>query len=318
MALKYGWFNAVKTVDPESGDVSFDRTYDSESMNDHFKGLVSQNGVFGNVGTRFQVAAVEGQMKVTVGSGKAMVGNHWAILTATDTLTLDQSELRKKRCDAIILRFDGDLSNRKVQLLVKKGSPVPNDDDKAPPKPDMVGNVNGAFDQTGGPVEMPLAWVYVNANVSGLTASNVLWNVGNNDCPWITHLINGPSQADLDLLLAGYLRAFRDWYSQVTEEMNVNTHMQEYRKVVHCNGNRDIPLDMYGYEYGSGDIFWVQYNGLELIRDEEYVVTESADHLSGTITVTKANMSAGNTLEIRAMKSVIGTPTYIDGDEVRY
>lgn len=317
MALKYGWFNAVKEVDPETGIVSFDRTYDSESMNNHLKGLISQNGVFANVGERLRVAAVEGQMRVTVGAGKAMVGNHWADLTATESLDVEPAELVKDRCDAVVLRFDGDLTNRKVTLFVKKGSPVQHSDTK-PPKPDMVGNINGAFDQTGGPVEMPLAYIYVNRNVSGLTASDVLWNVGAANCPWISHLIYGPKQTDLDYLLAGYLRAFQDWYSQVTEEMNVNTHMQEFRKVVHCNGNRDIPLDMYGYQYGAGDIFNVIYNGLELIRDEEYVITESADHLSGTVTVLNSSMASGNTLEIRAIKSVIGTPTYLDGDEVRY
>ena len=46
MAVKSGWFNAIKTVDPETGDISFDRVYDNETMNNFFKGLISQNGIF--------------------------------------------------------------------------------------------------------------------------------------------------------------------------------------------------------------------------------------------------------------------------------
>lgn len=317
MALKYGWFNAIKEVDPETGDVSFDRTYDSESMNNHLKGLISQNGIFANVGQKLEVTAVEGQMRVVVGTGKAMVGNHWVDLTAVEPLALEESEMNKDRCDAVVLRFDGDILERKVSLFIKKGAPVPHSE-TLPPKPSMVGNVNGVFDQTGGPVEMPLAYIYVNRGVESLVPSNVVDNRGFDECPWISHLIVGPSQADVDKLLAGYLRAFRNWYSEVTEEMNVNTHMREYRKVVNGGGSRDIPLNMTDYEYGAGDIFFVYYNGLELVRDVEYVVTESADHLSATITLVNATMSNGNTCEIRAMKSVIGTPTYLDGDEVRY
>lgn len=326
MALNYGFFDAVRTVDPETGEVSFDRTYDSESMNKYFKGIISQNGVFSNVGDRFLVSAVTGQMRVVVGTGKGIIATHWADLTAAEPIDVPAPDLVGDRYDAVMLRFNGTtgvdpLKQRTCELYIKSGVAIKKEPNSPePPKPAAEGNVDGIFDMSGGPVEMPLAYIYVKKNASGISQSDIVLNVGTDLCPWISHLVNGPKIEDVDALLASYLRSFRNWYSQVTEEMNVNTHLQEFRKVVNGGSgvSKEIPLNMDGYTYGAGDLLWVSYNGLDLIRDIDYAIQENDDHTEGTVVLLKAAMSAGNTLIIRVMKSVIGTPTYLDGDEVRY
>lgn len=318
MAIKYGFFNAMRETNPETEEVTFDRVYDNESMNKYFKGLISQNGIFGNTGNKLEVKPGSG-LSVIVDTGKALVGSHWIEITAPEVLELEQSDIRYPRWDAVMLRFDGGVNVRACSLYLKKGAAYGDIFNNKPQRPAPDGNVNGIFDQTGLPVELPLAYIWVAPAAESISETNINDWRGTAECPWITHLIQGPSQTDLDNMLAKYWASFHEWYSQVTEEMNINTHMQEFRKVV--NGgpgvSNSIPLNMSGYTYGSGDVFFVYYNGLELIKDVEYTITQATPDSQAVLTFS-GNFVSGNTLSIRVLKSVIGTPSYLDGDEVRY
>ena len=143
MAVKSGWFNAIRTVDPETEEVSFDRVYDNETMNNFFKGLISPNGIFSNVGDKLQVSAAEG-MTITVGIGKALAGSHWIDNTALEPLTVEAADVARPRWDAVMARFDGSVSVRTGSLYIKKGVPM-----AEPVKPSAEGNYgNGSFDAT--------------------------------------------------------------------------------------------------------------------------------------------------------------------------
>lgn len=318
MAIKYGFFNAMREVDPETEEVTFDRTYDNESMNKYFKGLISQNGIFGNTGNKLEVKPGSG-LNVIVDTGKALVGAHWIEITAPEVLEVPLPDIRYPRWDAVMLRFDASVNVRECSLYLKQGAAYGDILNNKPQKPAPEGNVNGVFDQTGQPVEMPLAYIWVAPAVEAITATSIHDWRGTAECPWITHLINGPSQTDLDRMLSKYWASFHEWYSQVTEEMNINTHMQEFRKIVRGGpgASNSITLDMTGYVYGAGDVFFVYYNGLELIKDVEYTITQATPEALAVLTFS-GNFVAGNTLSIKVLKSVIGTPSYLDGDSERY
>lgn len=322
MAIKDGFFNAVRSVDPETEEVSFDRVYDNESMNKYFKGLISQNGIFQNVGDRLEVVPGDG-LTLVVKTGKALVGAHWVELTAPEVLALEDydalPDIAYPRWVAVMVRFDATLPQRKCSVYLKPGAAYGDTQGNRPSKPTPDGNNNGNFDQTGQPVEMPLAYVWINRGVTAIAGTDISDWRGTSECPWITHLIRDPAVADTDRTLAKYWDQFHEWYSQVTEEMNINTHMQEFRKVVNGGpgASNAITLDMTDYVYGAGDIFFVYYNGLELIKDVEYTVTQATPESKAVLTFS-GNFVSGNTLSIKVLKSVIGTPSYLDGDEVRY
>ena len=316
MAIKDGFFNAVKTVDPETEEVSFDRVYDNESMNKYFKGIIRQNGIFSNVGNKLAVKATTG-MNIVVDTGKALVGAHWVDVSAPEVLEVPQANIAFPRWDAVMIRFDASLAQRKCSLYIKQGAAYGNEKDDIPAKPVPEGNNNGVFDESGQPVEMPLAYIWVPKGIDHIEQSNIRDQRGASICPYISHLVNGPDARDVDKLLANYMDSFLAWYSQVTEEMNINTYMQEYRKVVRGGSgvSNEINLDMTGYKYDPGDVFFVYYNGLELVKDVEYQIVVGTNMAT---LVFSGTMASGNMISIKVLKSVIGTPSYLDGDAERY
>lgn len=317
MAIKSGFFNAIKTVDPETEEVSFDRVYDNEAMNSFLKGLISQNGVFSTVGDKLKVNLAEG-MTVTVGTGKALVGNHWVTVTATEPLTVEESSVVNPRWDAVMLKFEGDsgVDARKVSLYIKKGTALSN-----PTKPSAEGNYgNGSFDETGGVVELPLAYIYVDKNVTALKSSDITDNRGASTCPWISHLVVGPDAKDVDKYLADMYDKIIAWSQDLTEELNINTYMSQYTKVVDGgNGvSNTVNLDMANYIYNPGDVFLVYYNGLLLARDVEYAITEGETYAAITIANGSTQIPKGNRLVIQVIKSLVGMPSFINGDDMEY
>lgn len=317
MAVKSGWFNAIRTVDPETEAVSFDRTYDNETMNSFLKGLISQNGVFSTVGDKLKVNLAEG-MTVTVGTGKALVGNHWVTVTATEPLTVEESSVVNPRWDAVMLKFEGDsgVDARKISLYIKKGAALSN-----PTKPSAEGNYgNGSFNESGGVVELPLAYIYVDKNVTALKNSDITDNRGASTCPWISHLVVGPDAKDVDKYLADMYDKIIAWSQDLTEELNINTYMSQYTKVVDGgNGvSNTVNLDMANYIYNPGDVFLVYYNGLLLARDVEYAITEGETYAAITIANGSTQIPKGNRLVIQVIKSLVGMPSFINGDDMEY
>lgn len=315
MAVKSGWFNAIRTVDPETEEVSFDRVYDNETMNRFLKGLISTNGIFSNVGDKLKVTAAE-DMTITVGIGKAMVGNHWVDVTAVEPLTLEDSDIAKPRIDAVMLKFDGSYdpeTGRQVSLYIKKGAAI-----DPPVRPTPTGNYgNETFDETGGVVELPLAYITVSRGATEIRQIDIEDNRGTGTCPYISHLVVGPDEADVDKYLADLYDKIIRWSQDLTEELNINTYMSQYFKVVDggTGVSNTINLDMANYIYNPGDVFFVYYNGLLLIRDVDFTITEGEEYAALTF---GGSMAAGNRLCIQAIKSLVGTPSYINGDDMEY
>lgn len=292
MAITFGFFNSVND----------DRLYNAETFNTYFEGLISQNGVYENVGGGLAVAAGTG-LNVTVATGKAIVNNHWVKLTAAETLAIATAHNLFGRYDMVSLRWNN--STRDVTLQVTTGTPA-----STPTRPTPVTS-DTAY-------EIVLAYVYVPANATSLTTGNIYDQRANTAvCGFITGLIE---QVDITELFAQYearfaalenelaswqetsQNTFDAWYYQLTQNLTVGAYIQKFTKVVAGGSgvSNIIPLDMEGYEYDENDVILPNLNGLMLQPDYDYLIDDRTTpvqmHINGSLT-------AGNRFEVIILKS---------------
>mgnify|MGYP000215917447 FL=1 len=98
--------------------------------------------------------------------------------------------------------------------------------------------------------------------------------------------------------------AFDAWFSALTDQLNVNTYVKKYHKVVETGQkNRVFPLDMSGYTYVASDVLFINVNGVMLVEDYDYVLDTSKTPVE---IHTNADLDAENILEITVLKSKIG------------
>lgn len=293
MAITFGFFNSVND----------DRLYNAETFNTYFEGLISQNGVYENVGDCLAVAAGSDGLTVTVGEGKAIVNSHWVKLSAVETLTLATAHNLFSRYDMITLRWNA--TTRDITLQAVTGTPA-----STPVRPTPT--VNDTI------VEIALAYVLVPANATALTTGNIYDQRANTAvCGYITGLIK---QVDIEDLFEQYEARFaalenqledwqqtqKDtfdaWYYELTQNLTVGAYIQKFSKVV-AGGegvSNIIPLDMPGYEYDENDVILPNLNGLMLQPDYDYLIdtrtTPVQMHINGQLT-------AGNRFEVIILKS---------------
>ena len=133
-------------------------------------------------------------------------------------------------------------------------------------------------------------------------------------------MVVGPDQADVDKYLADMYDKIIAWSQDLTEELNINTYMSQYTKVVDGGNGVSVTtnLDMAGYIYNPGDVFLVYYNGLLLAKDVEYTITEGETYAALTISNGQSYIPRGNRLVIQVIKSLVGMPSFINGDDMEY
>ena len=212
MALTSGFFNSV----------SGDRVYNADQISSMFEGLIS-DGIYEDVGDAFQVLAATG-MNVTVGTGRAMLNGKWAKNTAAITLTLNDAHALLNRYTAIVLRLD--ISNRAVSVEMIDGTAA-----STPTKPAIVRNASY--------YDLLLAYVYVGTGVTAITQANIEDQRANTIyCGWVTGIIQQVDTSQLFLQWQNAYEtfyntetaAFEAWFESLTQQLNVNTFIEEYVK----------------------------------------------------------------------------------------
>lgn len=282
MAVTYGYFNSLNG----------DRVYNADQMSEYFDGLVS-NGVYESVGNALQVLAIEG-MTVGVQTGRALVNCKWLKNDAVLSVDITTAHAVLNRYSAVILRLDN--TNRLMEITTKDGTPA-----SSPTKPEM--------ETSASIVELCLAYVYVAAATTTITQADIEDARGTSVCPWITGLID---QVDTSTLFLQYQAAwqqyfntmtaeFENWFETLTDELNVNTFIDKYQKIVTMGAGDTgvIPLDMQGYTYAETDVFNVFINGLYAIPGVDYTVNNNA-------TITVFATAVGSVIQIQALKSRVG------------
>lgn len=309
MAITYGFFNAIK-----QSDGTYDRTYNADQMSTYFEGLVS-DGVYESVDDAMQVLAGTG-MQVQVGAGRAIIDSKWIKNTAAYPLIINAAHVTLNRYTAIIIRLD--LSARTIVITTKDGENA-----TTPVKPVITNSETIK--------ELCLAYVYVGRGVTAITQANIEdARPDNNVCGWVTSIVQ---QVDTSKLFLQWQTAYEEfykqmqswqqqqetgfsnwetsqkaafdaWFSALTDQLNVNTYVKKYHKVVETGQkNRVFPLDMSGYTYVASDVLFINVNGVMLVEDYDYVLDTSKTPVE---IHTNADLDAENILEITVLKSKIG------------
>lgn len=288
MAISSGFFNSVDG----------DRLYNAEEMTTYFEGLVS-DGVYANVGEAFQVLASGNGLRVTVGTGRALVKTHWIKNDARLPLTLAAADVQYDRIDAIVLKCDLYDSARTLTVEIKAGTPAAN-----AAAPELL---NTAIVK-----EMPLAYIKVPRGATTITQAHITDTRPSTACGWITGLVE---QVDTGQLFLQYQKAYTDmfvqmqnwqaqkqaafeaWFGSLTESLHVDNSLHKYELATELTAaTAEIPVIS---NYADGDILLVHIGGVLFVEGDEYSVA------GGKITF-KHTYNAGNVITQILIKSEIG------------
>lgn len=297
MALTSGFFNSV----------SGDRTYNADQLSSMFEGLIS-DGIYESVGDAFQVTADTG-MNVLVGTGRAMVNSKWVKNTAPITVEINEAHVLLNRYTAVVLRLD--ISNREITVETIDGTAA-----STPSKPAIV--------RSSSYYDLLLAYIYVGAGVTSITQANIEDQRANTTyCGWVTGVVTQVDTSTLFLQwqnayetfynqmlawMTSEQSAFDAWFAALTDELNINTFIEEYIKTasIAYGASKVVSLDMTGYTYENGDIFIVSINGLEAKQGTDYTVSTSG--ATPTVTFLFTGVSGqSEDVKIRVLKSKIGS-----------
>ena len=195
MSVTSGFYNSINS----------DRLYTAEQLSNIFEGLIT-DGIYNQVGNALQVKATGNGMGIQVLPGRAWLRGTWIRNDAVHNMTLDLSAVALNRYDAVVLRSDSNDTVREGGIYIKKGTPA-----SSPVYPDM---------ETGEYIkEIPLAYIYVGKNVSGITQANVTDMRGSESCPWITGLID---QVDTSTLWTQFEAQFYDWFNNLQDYLDAD------------------------------------------------------------------------------------------------
>lgn len=310
MALTSGFYNSLNG----------DRRYNSEQISSMFEGLLS-DGVFESVDNAFIVTPSSG-LTLSIGSGRAWVKNKWAKNDANITITLNPAHVTLKRYTAIVLR--NDFTTRDITLEMIDGENA-----SSPTKPSIVRNASM--------YDLCLAYVYVGAGATTITSANITdMRPDNTVCGWVTGLIQ---QVDTSQLFLQYQTAYEEffeqleswkdtqetdfgswetaqktafdtWFAALTEELQVNTYIEQYHKFVQIaySDSKNVPLNMTGYTYNADDVFLIAINGLTATEEEDYIIETSTTPPEVQFNFVGSQNQVQD-VDIKVLKSKIGYTT---------
>lgn len=293
MALTYGFFNSL----------NHDRVYNADQMSEYFKGLIS-DGVYESVGDALQVTAGTG-MNVYVGTGRALINSKWAENDAIMTVPVTAAHVTLPRYTAVVIQLD--ITNRLIRITTKDGTPA-----SSPTKPVIT-------TQSATLWELCLAYIYVPAGATQILQANISDTRGTL-CPYVTGIIK---QVDTSELFTQWQNAFQNYYNMMTaeftewldtltEDLNINTFIQEFKKSVVLSGTNVVTLDMTGYGYGPDDIIFVSINGLNAVEGTDWTLDSSTSPPGIQFSMTNP---VDENVDIRVLKSKIAFNTLIDAEE---
>lgn len=292
MAITYGFFNSVDG----------DRKYNAEQMSKYFRGLVS-DGVYESVSNKMQVKLMSG-MQVGVQKGRALVDCKWIENDAVHPITINDAHALLDRYTAIVIRCNN--IDRTIDIIAVDGEPA-----SVPLYPDLAGGAEVK--------DLCLAMVYVKAGATSIAQQYIFDMRGSELCPWVTGLVK---QVDTSELFLQYQTAYEQqlatmeawqerqkaqfdaWMTTLTDQLQVNTYIQEYKQTLFVTDvdvtELDVPISQ--YEYGV-DILDININGVMLVENVDYTLTKVGGSVRVDFTF---GIKGENTLEFRVLKSKIG------------
>lgn len=318
--LTYGFFNSLNG----------DRVYNADQMSSMFEGLIS-DGIFESVGNKLQVTAGSG-MNVNVDTGRAFLEDRWCRNDAIVSVAINSANVTLPRWTAVVLRKN--VTNRNIVLATVDGEAA-----ETPTKPSIT--------RSGDVYELCLAYVYVPASATAITQENITdTRADTSVCGWVTGLIEQVDtatlfaqweaayqqaiadmndfedgleaemeewqegfQSDIEAWEASMKTAFDAWLDTLTEELNVNTYVEDYYKTASFTSGttHTVTLDMTNYTYAAEDVITVWINGLIAIAGTDYTIDTTGAAPVLTFTQFKAaSTSEPYSIVVQVIKSRIG------------
>lgn len=264
MAINYGFFNSKDN----------DRLYNADDMSNYFEGLVG-DGVYSNVGQAC-VVKTNGDLTITVGTGRAIISNKWVKIDTPQTLRL-YPHASLSRYVAICLQLS--LRRRDIRLTTISGTAS-----TTPTLPTITNTDEIKY--------LKLAHVFLSANATSISQSNITDTRSDKRCcGWVTGLVTQVDTSDLFLQFqTAYekkLEEINNWQNQLDSEgldglwadiseiknaYKISTHI--CGKIETFNGNKTVSigfqprvLKLYGV---NGELGALYYDGVILKNSYSY------------------------------------------------
>lgn len=183
MAFSCGFYNSLNG----------DRKYNARQVSELFDGII-RDGVYASIGDKLTVKQGTG-MQIIVGTGRAWFNHSWSLVDAEYPLTVDQSDLILDRIDAVVLEVNESTEVRDNSIKMVKGTAA-----SSPQKPTMT--------DTEFIHQYPLAYISVKKGVTEITTANIEINVGKDNCPYVTSILEAVS---IEELYAQWEAQFKGW-----------------------------------------------------------------------------------------------------------
>ena len=187
MSLSYGFYNSVNN----------DRVYDAEQVSSIFDGLVN-DGVYMSIGGKLMVKINTG-LTLKISSGRAWFKHTWSFNDADYNITLDPADPLLNRIDAVILEVDRSIGVRANSFKIIKGTSA-----TTPSRPTLENT------ETKG--QYALAYVYVAANQSEISQSDITNVIGTSETPYVKGIIENIS---IDDMVAQWQAQFGQWMAAI-------------------------------------------------------------------------------------------------------
>lgn len=195
MTVTCGFYNSVNN----------DRRYNALQMSSIFDGIIT-DGIFMSIGDNLIVSAATG-MQVSVGSGRAWFNHTWTNNDSPILLDVPASEVVLNRIDAVVLEINKNEEVRENIIKIIEGTAR-----SSPVAPTLV---NTEFIN-----QYPLAYIFVGADVSSISAVNITNKVGTSECPFITGILES---INADSLLTQWEAEFDEWFATVQDTLSGDT-----------------------------------------------------------------------------------------------
>lgn len=183
MSVTFGFYNSLNG----------DRKYFTREISQLFNALI-KDGIFMHIGTHFEVTEGEG-MNVNVGVGLAWFNSTWTLNDAPLPISPEESDLLLTRIDALVLEVDESVGSRANAIKFIKGTPS-----AQPQKPELT--------NTAEVHQYALAYITIKAGVTSITQSDIENNIGMEDCPFVTGILE---TIDISSLISQWESQFNDW-----------------------------------------------------------------------------------------------------------
>jgi hypothetical protein len=208
MSWKSGFFNSVNG----------DRMYNAQDMSNMFKGLIT-NGIYESVGEKMAVQPNDG-MVIQIATGRGYFNSHWVDNSTPYLITLESADVTLNRYCAVCIRVDESDNVRSIEPVIKYS-----DYATEPTKPTM--------EHTDVVNEYCLAYIYIGAGVTEITASVIEDTRSTDMCGWVTGLIE---QIDRETLYTQHTALFYEWFNELQDIINENAEARLIQDVEALKG----------------------------------------------------------------------------------